>query len=51
MNEFNEATKSQIVAIQVRCILEYIIKLYENSSIRGKDANKIQRMFNIVNEK
>ena len=49
--EFNERTKAQIVHIQINTIMEYLIKFLEGKGINPKDADNIQKMFNIVNGK
>lgn len=45
--EFNEATKRQILAIQIKVIGEYITKGFYTP----EDVDKIQRMFDIVNNR
>lgn len=45
--EFNEATKQQILAIQIKVIEEYITK----GSYSDEDVDKIQRIFDIVNNR
>lgn len=45
--EFNEATKQQILAIQIKVIGEFIMK----STYSPEDVDKIQHMFDIVNDR
>ena len=49
--EFNEATKQQILAIQIKVICEYLIKKSETERYSDEDVDKIQRMFDIVNNR
>lgn len=49
--EFNEATKAQIVHIQIVDIMKFCANIIDKGFVFGDEADKIQRMFKIVNEK
>lgn len=49
--EFNEATKAQIVRVQMMVIMEFCANIIDKGFVFGDEADKIQRMFKIVNEK
>lgn len=49
--EFNEETMAQIVHIQLNCILSYCGKILEDGYVLSKDINKIQKIFDIINDK
>lgn len=49
--EFNEETMAQIVHIQLNTILSYCEHfLVDGYGVYPKDVNKIQRIFDIVND-
>lgn len=47
----NEATREQIIHIQTRVIFEWFLKNINGFRISDTASDKIQRMFDIVNEK
>ena len=47
--EFNESTKAQIVQIQGLQIIKFLAKAMQCGDIRSETTNKIQKMFNILN--
>ena len=49
--EFNEETMAQIVHIQLNTILSYCGKILEDGYVLSKDVNKIQKIFDIINDK
>lgn len=49
--EFNELTKAQIVHIQIISIMEYLAKFIDGAGVCQKDIDKIQKMFDITNDK
>ena len=49
--EFNDATKAQIVHIQIISIMKYLTKFIDGASVYQKDIDKIQKMFDITNDK
>jgi hypothetical protein len=49
--EFNEETMAQIVHIQLNRILSYCGKILEDGYVLSKDVNKIQKIFDIINDK
>ena len=49
--EFNDATKAQIVHIQIISIMKYLAKFIDGASVCQKDIDKIQKMFDITNDK
>lgn len=50
--ELNYATKCQIVAIQLRTIMQYCKKfLVDGHDINEREVKKIQRIFDIVNDR
>ena len=49
--EFDLHTMAQIVLVQLNTIKKYCENILDDGQVNGKDVNKIQRMFNIVNEK
>ena len=49
--EFDLHTQGQIVNIQIRTIMDFLTNITDKGYVIGKDADKIQRMFKIVNEK
>jgi len=52
IGNMNEATREQIIHIQTRVIFEWFLKnITEFGRISDAASDKIQRMFDIVNEK
>jgi hypothetical protein len=52
IGNMNEATREQIIHIQTRVIFEWFLKnIPEFGRISDAASDKIQRMFDIVNEK
>ena len=49
--EFNDATKAQIVHIQIISIMKYLTNFLDDADICQKDIDKIQKMFDITNDK
>ena len=49
--EFNDATKAQIVHIQINSIIRYLAKFIDGADVYEKDVDKIQKMFDIINDK
>ena len=49
--EFNDATKAQIVHIQIISIMKYSTKFIDGADVYEKDIDKIQKMFDITNDK
>ena len=49
--ELNDATKAQIVHIQINSIIRYLTKLIDGADVYEKDIDKIQKMFDITNDK
>ena len=49
--EFNDATKAQIVHIQINYIIRYLTKFIDGADVYEKDIDKIQKMFDITNDK
>lgn len=49
--EFNDATKAQIVHIQIISIMKYLTKFIDGADVYEKDIDKIQKMFDITNDK
>ena len=49
--KFNDATKSQIVHIQIISIMKYLTKFIDGADVYEKDIDKIQKMFDITNDK
>ena len=49
--EFNDATKAQIVHIQIISIMKYLTKFIDGVDVYEKDVDKIQKMFDITNDK
>ena len=49
--ELNERTKAQIVHIQIISIMEYLAKFIDGAGVYPKDIDKIQKMFDITNDK
>ena len=49
--ELNDATKAQIVHIQINYIIRYLTKFIDGASVYQKDIDKIQKMFDITNDK
>ena len=47
----NELTKAQIVHIQINSIIRYLTKLIDGADVYEKDIDKIQKMFDITNDK
>ena len=50
MEKINEATKVQILKIQCLTILKYVCRAIECGDIRDKTVDKIQRLFDIIND-
>ena len=51
IGNMNEATREQIIHIQTRVIFEWFLKNISGVRISDTASDKIQRMFDIVNEK
>lgn len=51
IGNMNEATREQIIHIQTRVIFEWFLKNINGVRISDTASEKIQRMFDIVNEK
>ncbi len=51
IGNMNEATREQIIHIQTRVIFEWFLKNINGFRISDTASDKIQRMFDIVNEK
>ena len=49
--ELNDATKAQIVHIQINYIIRYLTKFIDGADVYEKDIDKIQKMFDITNDK
>ena len=49
--ELNDATKAQIVHIQINSIIRYLTKFIDGADVYKKDVDKIQKMFDITNDK
>ena len=49
--ELNDATKAQIVHIQINSIIRYLTKFIDGADVYEKDIDKIQKMFDITNNK
>ena len=49
--KFNDATKAQIVHIQINSIMKYLTKFIDGADVYEKDIDKIQKMFDITNDK
>ena len=49
--ELNDATKAQIVHIQINSIIRYLTKFIDGADVYEKDIDKIQKMFDITNDK
>ena len=49
--ELNDATKAQIVHIQIISIMKYLTKFIDGADVYEKDVDKIQKMFDITNDK
>lgn len=49
--ELNDATKAQIVHIQINSIIRYLTKFIDGADVYQKDIDKIQKMFDITNDK
>lgn len=49
--ELNDATKAQIVHIQIISIMKYLTKFIDGAGVCPKDIDKIQKMFDITNDK
>lgn len=49
--KFNDATKSQIVHIQIISIMKYLTKFIDGAGVYPKDIDKMQKMFDITNDK
>ena len=49
--EFNDAIKAQIVHIQINSIIRYLTKFIDGADVYEKDVDKIQKMFDITNDK
>ena len=49
--ELNDATKAQIVHIQINSIIRYLTKFIDGADVYEKDVHKIQKMFDITNDK
>lgn len=49
--ELNDATKAQIVHIQINSIIRYLTKFIDGADVYEKDVDKIQKMFDITNDK
>ena len=47
----NELTKAQIVHIQINSIIRYLTNFLDDADICQKDIDKIQKMFDITNDK
>lgn len=45
----NDETASQIVLIQLRTILEYCVRKIDENYIYPEDAEKIEKMYKIIN--
>ena len=49
--ELDKATRKQIAFIEVKVIIDFLLNmLAETEFVRNKDLDKIQKMFNIVND-
>lgn len=51
MNEFNEATKSQIIKIQCLDVLKYVCEVIEYGDIRDETVEKVQLMFDVLHDR
>ena len=49
--ELNDATKAQIVHIQINSIIRYLTKFIDGADVYEKDVDKIQKMFDFTNDK
>ena len=49
--ELNDATKAQIVHIQIISIMKYLTNFIDGADVYQKDIDKIQKMFDITNDK
>lgn len=49
--ELNDATKAQIVHIQIISIIRYLTNFIDGAYVYEKDIDKIQKMFDITNDK
>ena len=49
--ELNDATKAQIVHIQINSIIRCLTKFIDGADVYEKDVDKIQKMFDITNDK
>lgn len=49
--ELNDATKAQIVHIQIISIMKYLTNFIDGADVYEKDIDKIQKMFDITNDK
>lgn len=49
--ELNDATKAQIVHIQIISIIRYLTNFIDGADVYEKDIDKIQKMFDITNDK
>lgn len=48
--EFDNGTKEQVVAIQSLQIIKYLLAKIQDRDVSTETTNKIQRMFNIIND-
>ena len=46
-----DGTKAQIVHIQIISIMKYLTNFIDGTGIHQKDIDKIQKMFDITNDK
>lgn len=49
--EFNDETKAQIVHIQLDTIVKYCAKIFDEGVVLPKDVIKIQKIFDIINDR
>lgn len=47
----NELTRAQIVHIQINSIMKYLTNFLDGADVYPKDIDKIQKMFDITNDK
>jgi hypothetical protein len=49
--EFDDFTMAQVVHIQINTIMKYLQNFLDGASVYPKDIDKIQKMFDITNDK
>lgn len=49
--KFDDFTMAQVVHIQINTIMKYLQNFLDGASVYPKDIDKIQKMFDITNDK